>query len=108
MTLDLDAIAPLLAPSVGSPEPEGLWDEDVVLALRRLAMQPALRAMEIVEYNPDRDRLGMTADLISNLIEEVLLRVADWKRGSSNVKMFSKSRGVTIGRSLEWLARMSS
>ena len=77
ITLDLDAIDPLLAPGVGSPEPEGLWDGDVVLALRRLAIQPGLRAMEIVEYNPDRDRRGMTADLISDLIEEVLPRLAD-------------------------------
>jgi arginase len=77
VTLDLDAIDPLLAPGVGSPEPEGLWDGDVVLALRRLAMQPGLRAMEIVEYNPDRDRQGVTADLISDLIEEILPRVAD-------------------------------
>jgi arginase len=77
ITLDLDAIDPLLAPGVGSPEPEGLWDGDVVLALRRLAIQPGLRAMEIVEYNPDRDRRGVTADLISDLIEEVLPRLAD-------------------------------
>jgi arginase len=77
ITLDLDAIDPLLAPGVGSPEPEGLWDGDVVLALRRLVMQSGLRAMEIVEYNPDRDRRGVTADLISDLIEEVLPRLAD-------------------------------
>ena len=77
ITLDLDAIDPVLAPGVGSPEPEGLWDGDVVLALRRLAIQPGLRAMEIVEYNPDRDRQGVTADLISDLIEEVLPRLAD-------------------------------
>lgn len=77
ITLDLDAIDPVLAPGVGSPEPEGLWDGDVVVALRRLAIQPGLRAMEIVEYNPDRDRRGMTADLISDLIEEVLPRLAD-------------------------------
>jgi arginase len=77
ITLDLDAIDPLLAPGVGSPEPEGLWDGDIVLALRRLVMQSGLRAMEIVEYNPDRDRQGVTADLISDLIEEILPRLAD-------------------------------
>jgi arginase family enzyme len=33
--------------------------------------------MEIVEYNPDRDRQGVTADLISDLIEEILPRLAD-------------------------------
>lgn len=71
-TLDLDAIDPGLAPGVGSPEPEGLWDGDVLAALRRLSALPGLRALEIVEYNPDRDSQGVTADLISDLIAEIL------------------------------------
>jgi len=72
VTLDLDAVDPGLAPGVGSPEPEGLWDGDVVAALRRLSAEPGLRALEIVEYNPDRDSRGVTADLISDLIGEIL------------------------------------
>lgn len=72
VTLDLDAIDPGLAPGVGSPEPEGLWDGDVLAAVRRLSALPGLRALEIVEYNPDRDSQGVTADLISDLIAEIL------------------------------------
>lgn len=40
VTLDLDAIDPGLAPGVGSPEPEGLWDGDVLAAVRRLSVLP--------------------------------------------------------------------
>ncbi|HJV94100.1 MAG TPA: arginase [Azonexus sp.] len=76
VTLDLDAIDPGLAPGVGSPEPEGLWDGDVLAAVRRLSALPGLRALEIVEYNPDRDSQGVTADLISDLIAEILPAVA--------------------------------
>ncbi|KAB2919729.1 MAG: arginase [Dechloromonas sp.] len=72
VTLDLDAIDPALAPGVGSPEPDGLWDGDVLAALRRLSLLPGLRALEIVEYNPDRDSQGVTAELIAELIGEVL------------------------------------
>lgn len=73
VTLDLDAIDPTLAPGVGSPEPDGLPIADVLTALRCLSAQPGLRALEIAEYNPDRDRYGVTAGLISDLIGEMLL-----------------------------------
>lgn len=72
VTLDLDAIDPALAPGVGSPEPEGLSALDVRRGLRRLAGVPGLRALEIVEYNPDRDRDGRTARLIADLIGDAL------------------------------------
>jgi arginase len=72
VTLDLDAIDPVLAPGVGSPESEGLWDGDVLVAMRRLSVMPGLRAVEIVEYNPDRDWQGTTARLIADLIGQIL------------------------------------
>jgi len=72
MTLDLDAIDPLLAPGVGSPEPEGLNARDVLEAVSGIAGLPGFKALEIVEYNPDRDRLGITASLISDLVGRVL------------------------------------
>ena len=72
VTLDLDAFDPQLAPGVGSPEPDGLGVRDVIGGLRRLADLPGLLALEIVEYNPDRDRGGVTAELITDLIEAIL------------------------------------
>lgn len=72
VTLDLDAIDPRVAPGVGSPEPDGLAASDAVRALQRIATTPGLRALEIVEYNPDRDREGRTAQLITALIAAVL------------------------------------
>ena len=71
VTIDLDAIDPLLAPGVGSPEPDGLVVYDVVEAMRRIGGLPGLKALEIVEYNPDRDQYGTTAGLISDLIGEL-------------------------------------
>lgn len=72
ITLDLDVIDPDIAPGVGSPEPDGLSAAEVRRALRGLATDQALRAMEIVEYNPDRDRDGLTARLIAGLIGDLL------------------------------------
>lgn len=72
VTLDLDALDPHLAPGVGSPEPDGLGAGELRALLHRLAAMPGLRALEIAEYNPARDRLGLTANLISDLIGVVL------------------------------------
>lgn len=58
--------------SGGSPEPQGLAAHDVLTSLDRLARGAGLRALEIVEYNPDRDRQGLTARLIGALIGEFL------------------------------------
>ncbi len=80
VTLDLDAFDPRLVPGVGSPEPDGLDTGAMLDALQRLAREPGLRGMEIVEYNPDRDRGGVTADLIADLVG-LLLPSAKTRRG---------------------------
>jgi arginase len=72
VSLDLDALDPATAPGVGSPEPHGLSATEVLNGLHRLARGTGLRCLEIVEYNPDRDRHGLTARLIGALIEEIL------------------------------------
>ena len=72
ITLDLDAFDPAAAPGVGSPEPDGLRVSAVRDGLRRLATSSGLRALEIAEYNPDRDRHGITARLISDVIGDLL------------------------------------
>jgi arginase len=81
LTLDLDAIDPDSAPGVGSPEPDGLWDGDVLAAVAELATLPGLRAVEIAEYNPDRDTQGRTARLIADLIGEMLPGLAAGSQG---------------------------
>jgi arginase len=76
ITLDLDVFDPDTAPGVGSPEPDGLPLHGLVDGLATLAARRGLLACEIVEYNPDRDRHGLTARLIAALIGEVLPHVA--------------------------------
>jgi arginase len=76
VTLDLDVLDPGTAPGVGSPEPDGLPLRGLVDGIAGLAARRGLLACEIVEYNPDRDRHGLTARLIAGLIGELLTRVA--------------------------------
>ncbi|MGA9962965.1 MAG: hypothetical protein WBP66_11525, partial [Azonexus sp.] len=43
--------------------------------LQRLAARGGLRALEIVEYKPDRDRHGITARLISDVIGDLVAQI---------------------------------
>lgn len=61
VTLDLDVLDPAEEPGVGSPAPDGMHCAALARALRQLRGDAALLALEIVEYNPHRDRGQRTA-----------------------------------------------
>ncbi|HEY5995276.1 MAG TPA: arginase [Gallionellaceae bacterium] len=71
VSLDLDALDPGEEPGVGSPEPGGILLHELEAALRQLRDDPALLAMEIVEYNPHRDRGRLTAKAAGALFRAV-------------------------------------
>jgi ornithine--oxo-acid transaminase len=72
VTIDLDALDPTDAPGVSTPVPGGIAVDHLTAALAQLAHQPALLAMEIVEYNPYADRHAATAGLVSELLDAAL------------------------------------
>jgi arginase len=61
VSLDLDVLDPRDAPGVGTPAPGGLRAAELVPALAAIGRDGRLRALEIAEYNPRRDRNGVTA-----------------------------------------------
>lgn len=72
ISLDLDALDPAEAPGVGSPVPGGISLADLAATLRSLHDDPRLLALEIVEYNPYRDRQFATARAIQALCRSLL------------------------------------
>jgi arginase len=72
VTLDLDALDPRDAPGVGSPVKGGIRAAELSTALASIQGHPALAGVEIVEYNPQRDRNGVTANVAAGLLEAVL------------------------------------
>lgn len=72
VSLDLDVLDPAEEPGVGSPEPDGLLCAELERALRQLRDDPALLAMEIVEYNPHHDRGLLTAKAAGALFRAAL------------------------------------
>jgi arginase len=68
VSIDLDAVDPDEAPGVGSPVAGGLAARDLVAACAQAARTDGLTGVEIVEYNPHRDRDRTTARLVGDLI----------------------------------------
>jgi arginase len=68
VSVDLDALDPEEEPGVGTPVPGGLHRAELADALSKLRGDPAFVAMEIVEYNPRRDRAHATADAVGALV----------------------------------------
>ena len=71
VSVDLDALDPEEEPGVGTPVPGGLHRAELAEALSRLRGDPAFVAMEIVEYNPRRDRGHVTADAAGALVDAI-------------------------------------
>jgi arginase len=71
VSVDLDALDPDEEPGVGSPVPGGIRCAELAAALSRLRGDPDFIAMEIVEYNPYRDRDRATAAAAGAFVEAV-------------------------------------
>jgi arginase len=72
VTIDLDGFDPADAPGVGLREPDGLRAQETCQALRRLAGDDRLQAVEIVEYIPEFDQDHRTAHLVRDLLAALL------------------------------------
>ncbi|MBI1285074.1 MAG: arginase [Thiobacillus sp.] len=76
VSVDLDALDPGEEPGVGTPVPGGLRRDALADALSHLRGDPAFVAMEIVEYNPRRDRRHATAAAAGVLLDAITPRPA--------------------------------
>ena len=63
VSLDMDALDPLVAPGVGTPVSGGLSYREAHLAMELVAESGLLGSFEIVEVNPILDRTNATAAL---------------------------------------------
>lgn len=73
ITIDMDGIDPAFAPGVSHPEPGGLSVRDVVGLIQKVA-GPLIGA-DVVEFNPRRDSMGITAVAAAKLVKELAARM---------------------------------
>jgi arginase len=69
LSLDMDVLDPGFAPGVSHPEPGGLSSREVIRLVRRLRA-PVVGA-DLVEFNPSRDLMGITAACAAKLVKEI-------------------------------------
>ncbi|MEM1258300.1 MAG: agmatinase family protein [Bacteroidota bacterium] len=73
LSLDIDALDPAFAPGVSHHEPGGLSIRQVIKMIQDIPV-PILGA-DIVEYNPLRDRDGITAMVCAKLLKEIVAKM---------------------------------
>lgn len=75
LSLDLDVLDPAFAPGVSHHEPGGLSTRDVLQLIQSLRV-PIVGA-DIVEFNPRRDPLGITAMVAAKFLKEIAGRMVE-------------------------------
>lgn len=73
LSMDLDCLDPAFAPGVSHHEPGGMSTRDVINLIQQCPGR--FIGADIVEYNPERDPLGMTAMVAAKLLKEILGRM---------------------------------
>lgn len=73
LSLDMDALDPAYAPGVSHHEPGGLSTRDVIGIIQNLDAD--LVGADVVELNPVRDPVGITAMAAAKFVKEILARM---------------------------------
>jgi len=75
VSIDMDVFDPAYAPGVSHVEPGGLTSREVITLLQGLP--GPLVGADVVELNPGRDTLGITAPLCAKLVKELASRMLE-------------------------------
>jgi arginase len=71
VTIDVDSIDPIDAPGTGVAEANGIPGEELCQALTLVANDKRLIGAEIVEFDPSRDKNGITEKLITRMLTAI-------------------------------------
>jgi arginase len=72
--LDVDVLDPQIMPAVDSPDPGGLFADELTALLRPLLAAPVVRGMQITIYDPERDPDGKAAQVLVDTLGRSLQR----------------------------------
>jgi arginase len=70
VSFDMDVLEPALAPGVSHWEPGGLTTREALQYIQALPWP--IVAADVVEFNPERDRSGLTAMVAAKILKELL------------------------------------
>ncbi|MCU1495283.1 MAG: Agmatinase [Acidimicrobiaceae bacterium] len=86
LSVDIDVLDPGFAPGTGTPEPGGLAPVDLLRAVRRLAIEVPLVALDVVEVAPAYDWAELTVNNAHRVVLEVLAGLAV-RRGATPTRV---------------------
>ncbi|MAG10756.1 hypothetical protein CMI44_00385 [Candidatus Pacearchaeota archaeon] len=72
VSIDIDVIDPCFAPGTGYQEQGGLPSRDFIYLIQRINKMKNLRAVDIVEINPEKDKNNMTVKLGAKILSELI------------------------------------
>ena len=72
ISIDIDSVDPAFAPGTGYPEPAGLSSRELLYFIHRLKKLKNLKAVDIVEVNPEKDLNDITSRLAAKLCVELV------------------------------------
>jgi agmatinase len=76
LSVDIDVLDPGFAPGTGTPEPGGMAPAELLRAVRRLALEAPLAALDVVEVAPPYDWADLTVNNAHRVVLEVLAGLA--------------------------------
>ena len=80
LSVDIDVLDPGTAPGTGTPEPGGMTAADLLRAVRTIALETPLVAMDVVEVSPPYDHADITVNNAHRVVFEALAGLAYKKR----------------------------
>jgi len=75
VSIDLDVLDPAYAPGVSHHEPGGMTTRELIAAIQ--GIRDRVIGADIVEFNPKRDPLGITAMTAAKILKELLAKMLD-------------------------------
>jgi agmatinase len=85
LSVDIDVLDPGFAPGTGTPEPGGMNPADLLRAVRSIALQTPLVALDVVEVSPPYDQAESTVNNAHRVVLETLAALAHKKRELAGV-----------------------
>ena len=76
LTVDIDVLDRSFAPGTVGAMPGGLTPEVLLAVVEHICMNPRVRAMDVVEFDPDRDVAECTARSVAGVVMSALASVA--------------------------------
>ena len=80
LSVDIDVLDPGFAPGTGTPEPGGMNPADLLRAVRTIALETPLVALDVVEVSPPYDTAETTVNNAHRVVLETLAGLAHKKR----------------------------